>query len=233
MRLALFAIFALVLPQVSVAWPLRLLLEPNSDAPAGSEVFATSFATFDDFLNSPSGPPGSFSGIGISQNFDVVGFAYDGMYRLLLETNTDSAAGSEVFVASFATFDDFLNSPPAPPGSFSGIGISQNFDVVGFAYDGMYRLLLETNIDSAAGSEVFAVSYATFDDFLNSPSGPPGSFSGIGISQNFDVVGFANEFQVANTVPEPSVLNLLGLVLAGFCFMRRWGIGGHYRLSPR
>ncbi len=86
---------------------------------------------------------------------------------------------------------------------------------------GPMRLLVESNTDEGAGSEVFAASFATFDDFINSPpGGNGGSFSGININPSFDIVGFANEFEIAS-VPEPASLGLLVIGWLGLVVVRR------------
>jgi len=149
-------------------------------------------------------------------------------FRLVLESDIDAGAGNEVFAASFGSFDDFLNSPAGAPGAFSGINIASGFSVAGFAYDGMYRMLLESNNDASAGREVFAVSFATFDDFINSPAGAPGAFSGINIAPGFSVRGFAHEFQSPQDppddpqqVPEPGAISLMLAGLIGLGLTRR------------
>ena len=98
--------------QEAHASAFRLLLETDADTD-NNEVFITSFATFDDLVNSPpSGGIGAFSGININSAYSVGGLAYDGMYHLLLETDADTD-NNEVFITSFATFDDLVNSPPS------------------------------------------------------------------------------------------------------------------------
>ncbi|HLG56390.1 MAG TPA: PEP-CTERM sorting domain-containing protein [Vicinamibacterales bacterium] len=109
-------------------------------------------------------------------------------YRLLVESDANATAGHEVFVATYATLDNFLNSVPAG-GSFSQINISAGFGVGGLAFDGSYRLLVESDTNTTAGNELFLSSYASFADFLSStPSS--GSFSQVNVSAGFSSVGF-------------------------------------------
>ena len=151
-------------------------------------------------------------------------------YRLLLETDADSGPGTEVYVTSFATFGDLIASPPSGgPGAFSGININSAYGVRGLAYDGMYRLLLETDADSGSGTEVYITSFATFDELIASPpSGGPGAFSGININSAYSIGGFAYEFDPAAPPPPPTgvpapatgALMLLGCSLLALA--RRW-----------
>ncbi len=57
-------------------------------------------------------------------------------YRLLLESDTDTTANNEVFLTSFASFDDLVNSPPTGGvGTFAGINIAPGFSVGGLAHE--------------------------------------------------------------------------------------------------
>jgi hypothetical protein len=145
--------------------------------------------------------------------------AYGAQYRLLLERNADAAGGSEVFLATFGSFDDLLNSNVASA-SFSQVNINPDFSVGGLTYDGQYRLLLERNADAAGGSEVFLATFGSFDDLLNS-NVASASFSQVNINPDFSVGGFAYEPDPTTTIPEPGALTLLGLGLAGLVAARR------------
>ena len=88
-------------------------------------------------------------------------FIVDGAYatplRLLLETNSDAGSGSEVFVGSFNTFDDMINSTLASS-SFSSIDIDSNFSVGGLTNEFQpipepaTMLLLGTGLVGVAGA---------------------------------------------------------------------------------
>ncbi len=55
--------------------------------------------------------------------------------RLLLESDPETGIG-DVFLSSFDTFDDLVNSPAGGgPGGFSGLKISPGFSVGGLAYE--------------------------------------------------------------------------------------------------
>ncbi len=77
--------------------------------------------------------------------------AHGSQYRLLLERNADAAGGSEVFLATFGSFADLLNSTVASA-AFSQVNINPDFRVGGLTYDGQYRLLLERNADAAGAA---------------------------------------------------------------------------------
>ena len=121
-----------------------------------------------------------------------------------------------------------MNSPPTGGiGTFSGINIAPGFSVGGLAYDGMYRLLLESDTDEFANNEIFITSFASFDDLVNSPpTGGVGTFSGINIAPGFSVGGFAYEFDPGfdpSPVPAPASLPVLagGLAMLGAVARRR------------
>jgi hypothetical protein len=109
-------------------------------------------------------------------------------YRLLVESDVNATGGHELFLATYTTLDNFLNSVPAG-GSFSQINVSAGFGVGGLAFDGSYRLLVESDANTTGGNELFLASYNTIADFVNSvPSS--GSFSQVNVSAGFSSVGF-------------------------------------------
>jgi hypothetical protein len=198
----------------------RLLLSTRNDGGPSSEVFVATYASYADLIASPAAVGGDFSGIDIGSSYEVVAFAYDGKYRLVLQTRTDSGPPGEVFIASYDSFADFVASPAAVGGSFSGIDVGASYKVAGLAYDGQYRLLLTTRADDFAASEVFVATYATFDDLVNSPAAVGGDFSGIDIGSAYRVAAFAYE---TAPIPEPGTAALfaLGLATTGWIGRRR------------
>ena len=160
----------------------------------------------------------SFASCAISAFLLLGGNAHAAAFRLLLESNDNAPGGSEVFLASYSTIDDLLTGTESSAG-FSDLNIAGNFSVGGLAYDGMYRLLLESNDNAAGGSELFLASFATFDDLLMGVVASSG-FSSLNIAGNFSVRGFAYEFD-----PEMSEVPLPAagfLFLAGLAGMSRW-----------
>ena len=186
----------------------RLLVERDTDAETGSEVAFATFETYEDLLSGNVTEQG-FTQLNIGANFGVGGFAYDGQYRLLVESNEDRLGGSEIALASFASFDDLVDSQIASQG-FSQLNVGAGFNVTGFAFDDAYRLVLESITDRAT-NEVFGLSFADFDDLLSSTFLPGASgFTPLNVGPNFSSAGLAFEFEdVVNEVPEPSSLSLL------------------------
>lgn len=149
----------------SQAAPIKLLLETDEDAAAGSEVYLASFESFDDVLaNSPSHV--SYSQIDIEPQFSVDGLAYDGQYRLLIQS--ENRRDPRVYIATYATFDDLLR------GDRSEVVLWHDSNLMGWSYrglafDGQFRTLVETRDDRVVTPtlhEVLFESYATFDDLL-------------------------------------------------------------------
>ena len=142
--------------------------------------------------------------------------------HLLLQTRADADAGSELFLADFASLASFLASGAAGEGgSFVGINIASNYQVAGFdIYQDKPYLLLQTRADADAGSELFLAEFASLASFLASgAAGEGGSFVGINIAGNYQVVGFDILEDVVTdpgvpgpNVPEPGAL---ALMLAG------------------
>ncbi len=135
---------------------------------------------------------------------------------VLLESDADAAGGSEVYLASYASLADLLADSPSAPTQFLPINVASGFSIGGFAYDGSYRLLLESDADAAGGSEVYLASYASLADFLADSPSAPTQFLPINVASGFSTVGYANVSSGA-PVPEPATWMFM---IAGF------GIGG-------
>ncbi len=200
----------------------NLLLERNLNSGAGTELFLQSYATMSDLLNNTNGT-GSFSAIDIAGSFSLGGAFYDGSYNLLLERNINSGAGTELFLQSYATISDLLTNTNGT-GSFSAIDLAGSFSLGGAYFDGAYNLLLERNLNSGAGTELFLQSYATISDLLNNTNGT-GSFSAIDIAGSFSVGGAfftPDPDRPPDVVPLPaSGILLLGALALGIGFGRR------------
>ena len=110
----------------------HLLLESNANAAGGAELFAASYNSYADFLSNTIASS-AFSTIDINSAFSSVGFDFDGsQYHLLLESDANAAGGSELFVASYNSFADFLSNTIASS-AFSAIDINSAFSGAGIA----------------------------------------------------------------------------------------------------
>jgi len=112
---------------------------------------------------------------------------------MLIKRDTDAFPGQEVFAITFDTFDDLLASDFSAAGvGFSQLDLAFDFDIAGLAYDGQYRMLIERDTDAFPGQEVFAITFDTFEDLLESNITSVGTgFSQLNIAPNFDIGGLA------------------------------------------
>lgn len=182
----------LSITSTATASTFRVMLESDENRAAGAEIFMASYGTYEDVVSSNAASLG-FSQLDVGANFSVGGLAYDGQYRVMLESNDNRGAGAEVFMASFDTFDDLMSANAASL-SFSQLNVGTDFSVGGFAYDGQYRVMLESDENRNAGAEIFMASYDTFDDLLAANAASLG-FSQLNVGTNFSVGGLAYDGQ--------------------------------------
>ena len=87
-------------------------------------------------------------------------------FGLLLESDTDRGSGSEFYALTYDSWDDALANNIATQ-AFTPLDINPLFGSAGFTLDGSaYRLLLESNADRTAGSELYELTYNTWGDVL-------------------------------------------------------------------
>ncbi|WP_017669157.1 PEPxxWA-CTERM sorting domain-containing protein [Sandarakinorhabdus sp. AAP62] len=169
----------------------RMMLQSRTDTAAPNEVYVASYADYPNLQSGTLGPGSTFTQIGISSAFEIAGLTHDGSaYRMMLQSRTDTAAPDEVYIASYANYADLLIGKLGPGSTFTQIGISSAFRIAGLAYDGSYRMMLQSRADTAAPNEIYIASYATYADLLSGTLGPGSTFTQVGISSAFIAQGF-------------------------------------------
>ena len=168
----------------------HLMLETNTDADGGAEIFIVSYNSFADLL-ADNQASASFAILNPAPAFSVGGFAFDGtQFHVMLETNNDADSGAEIFFISYNSFADLLANNQASF-SFSALNISPGYDVGGLTFDGTrFHVMLESSFEAGSGVEIFIVSYISVADLLaNNDAGA--SFSAQDIVPAFSVGGLA------------------------------------------
>jgi len=168
----------------------HLMLETNTDADGGAEIFIVSYNSFADLL-ADNQASASFATINPAPAFSVGGFTFDGtQFHVMLETNNDADGGAEIFLISYNSFADLLANNQASA-SFAILNPAPAFSVGGFAFDGtQFHVMLETNNDADGGAEIFLVSYNSIADLL-ADNQASASFSALDIILAFGVGGLA------------------------------------------
>jgi hypothetical protein len=112
----------------------RVVLQSRVDAAAPNEVYVASFATLDDLMSETVGTPSGFTEINVTPDYRISDLTWDGAaYRVLLQSRADTAAPTEVFLASFATLDDLFSETLGSPTEFTQIDVTPAFQIVGFS----------------------------------------------------------------------------------------------------
>jgi hypothetical protein len=140
------------------------------------------------------------------------GAATASTYNLLLERDVD-VGGADLFLISFPTLDDFVNSTNFTQFN-TQIPVDPAFSVGGFTYDGTYQLILERDVD-VGGTDLFLISFPTLDDLIAS-TGFTQFNTQIPLDPAFSVGGFAYDgFPSSEPPPPPIPLPATSLLLLG------------------
>lgn len=151
------------------AMPYTLLLESEPGAFASTELFNLSYDSFEDVVDNNLSDFG-FGAYDPGDSYSVAGIAYDGSYRVLLESEPGAFASTQVFQLTYDSFEDYVDHQPASFG-FGAYDPGDTYSIAGFAYDGTYQIVLESVPGAFASTEVFYLTFDTFDDLVdNQPS---------------------------------------------------------------
>ena len=87
--------------------------------------------------------------------------------RVLFERDVDSAAGTEVFIGTYASHAAVL-SHTLTSLEASALDVNAAFSIAGLTFNGSgYHMLFERNVDSGAGTELFVGTYASYADLVS------------------------------------------------------------------
>jgi hypothetical protein len=219
-KLLAVALFFVVLPLSAVASTYSLLLERDTDTSGQTDLFLITFPTFDDLVNSTNFTQFA-SQIPLDPAFSVGGLAYDGSYQLLLERDTDTLGQTDLFLITFPTIADLVNSTNFTQFA-SQIPLDPAFSVGGLTYDGSYQLLLERDTDTLGQTDLFLITFPTIADLVNSTNFTQFA-SQIPLDPAFSVGGLAYDGfpQPPVVVPEPPMSLLLLAGMGGLIFVLR------------
>jgi hypothetical protein len=195
-----------------------MMLERDVDAVANEIVFLT-FPSFDDLVNDAFAPI-FISPLNINPLYSTTGLTWDGsQYIMMLERDQDVVANEIVFL-TFPSFDDLVNDAFAPT-FISPLNINPLYSTTGLDYDGsQYVMMLERDQDVVANEIVF-LTFPTFDDLVNDAFAPI-FISPLNINPLYSTTGLASEWSPnGGTVPEPGILSLISIALAGLAATRR------------
>jgi hypothetical protein len=110
LRMSLFAALLAIASTPSLADPIRVLFERDTNGTAGNELALVSFSTLGDLINNTNSLT-QFTQVDVAAAFSVGGLTYDGSaYRVLFERDANGMAGNELALVSFPTLGDLINN---------------------------------------------------------------------------------------------------------------------------
>ncbi len=190
MRKAVPLLAAVMLSFSSVAQGTEIVLyETDVDINGLTELYVSQFYTHADVLTGSFSEAG-FSAINVAPDFSVADLAYDGSYRLLYEADVDRNTLTELYLASHAGLPELFSGAIVQPTGYVAVNVNPDYSVVGFTYDGIYRVLFETDADVNGLTELFLASFLTLDD-LTSWNPDSAGYSAINVNPDYSVHGLA------------------------------------------
>ncbi len=165
--------------------------------------------------------------LNIAPNYSIGGFLFDGQYRLLLEPDA-ATSGLDVVALTINALDDLIQGKAFTfQLQTTLIPINPAFSIGGFAYDGQYQMLLESDED-VADDETFLISFDTFDDVVQNNIASF-SFTDLNISPGYSIGGFLYDGVIDDPQPPavplpaglPMLLSGLGILLGVNRFRHR------------
>jgi len=131
-------------------------------------------------------------------------------YRLLFETDADSANPNELINVNFSSYADLLAGNTSGQESLD-LNVNSAYSVAELMNDGgTYRLLFETDADSANPNELINVNFNSYADLLAGNSSGQESLD-LNVNSAYSVAAILME---AEPVPEPATLAVIGLGVA-------------------
>jgi hypothetical protein len=194
----------------AIAAPYTLVVETRADAPGGQELFVESFPTLNDFVQTEVHTNYGFFLLDIDPAFQLAGFTYDGSeYVTVVEPRADAPGGQELFVETFPTLNDFVQTGVHTNYGFSLLDIDPAFRLAALTYDGTeYLAVVETRADAPGGQELFVEGFPTLNDLVQTGVHTNYGFSLLDIDPAFQLAGFTTEIAPMAT-PEPTTMAIL------------------------
>jgi hypothetical protein len=187
------------------------VVETRVDAPGGQELFVETFPTLNDFVQTGVHTNLGFSLLNIDPAFELAGFTFDGSkYVAVVETRADAPGGQELFVETFPTLNDFVQTGVHANPGFSLLNIDPAFRLAALTYDGSeYLAVVETRTDAPGGQELFVEGFPTLNDFVQTGAHKNYGFSLLDIDPAFELAGFTTEIAPTVAAPEPTTAAIL------------------------
>lgn len=192
----------------------RMLFESRTPADE-KELYLATYATQADLLNGTSSG-GGYAGFGVSKDFQVVGFT-QGLegYQVLFQSR-EPKLGDDLYLANYATLDDFFSGDRSGPLGYLDWGVNDAFLISDFTFDSDgYHVLFETRRD-AEDKEVYFSTYKTLADLFAGNSSE-NRYSEIDVRSDYRIAGFLSLESAAppSPAPEPSTWAIMLVAFAG------------------